>query len=105
MNRRHRTKPIDGKPDPDCDYGTRQSQALWDALDGIKHYHAVHADNCAITRFRDFGEIADGQPDRPIRPPKDRPECLILIVTDPEWIDKVQALISPEFPEPRERIN
>ena len=93
----HRLKTDNtGKPDPKCDFGTRESPAVFEALDGIAHLHDVHAYFSKMTRFRDFGESPEEKtnPDPPTRLAK----RLILIVTDPEWIAKIEALIAPEFP-------
>lgn len=82
----HRHSPVKGTPDSGCDYGEFQSPALWSALDGIRHYHETHTTD-KITRFRDFDD----------KKPK-FPNLLILVVSDPEWIARLQEFTDSEFP-------
>ena len=87
---------VRGEEDPRCDFGTfNESPRLWDALKGLKHYHTVHTTD-KITRFRDFNEtVGDPRSEGPA--PQRTPNLIILVCSDPEWIEKLQALIAPEF--------
>jgi|ERR1700679_3484023 len=97
----HRLKTDNtGEPDRKCEFGTIDSPTLFAALDGISHFHEVHAGFSKITRFRDFKESPEEK--TRLGPPRRLPKRLILIVTDAEWIAKIEALIAPEFPSTKE---
>lgn len=57
---------------------------LSDACDFLEHYHLFHSDD-KITRFR--GKKKEGA------------ACDIIVVSDPEWKQKLRDFLKSEFPE------